>query len=62
MPEMDGLTLAKKLNENSKFKDIKMIAITSAYDIENDARQQALGLAGYHRNLYRRQNCFKQFL
>ncbi len=46
MPEMDGFELAQSIMNNSKFKDIKMIMLSSVGTIKSDLKKQ-LGISKY---------------
>jgi CheY-like chemotaxis protein len=47
MPEMDGYELAKRVRINEKFKDIKLIAVTSAVRIGSARSAEESGFNGF---------------
>lgn len=47
MPEMDGYELARRMRANEQFKDIKMIAVTSAMRVGEARNAQKSGFNGF---------------
>jgi len=47
MPEMDGYELARRIRANEKYKDIKMIAVTSAMRVGEARNAQKSGFNGF---------------
>jgi two-component system sensor histidine kinase/response regulator len=47
MPEMDGYELARRIRANGRFKDIKMVAVTSAMRVGEARNAQKSGFNGF---------------
>jgi len=47
MPVMDGLTLVKKIKDDPRFEDIKVIMVTTHSESDKIVQAIELGVAGY---------------